>query len=140
MSQTHGTRSKEYQALFLVWGAVCPGHHRAAEVGRAQKQSLSGEEAVKSRTGAGKKDRRKILATIDRLCSAISQPITFRFSRLVGAMLKEIPVDREPVPQFKLYMWPWRALGASNVESTQRPCFFSRATTEKASHSSYYDR
>jgi len=104
MSQTHGARSKEYQALFLVWGAVCPGHHRAAEVGRAKKQSSSGEETVKSGTGAGKKDRRKILATIDRLCFVISQSITVRFSRLVGVMLKEIPVDREPSPQFKLSM------------------------------------
>jgi len=104
MSQTHGTRSKEYQALFLGWGAVIHNNHRAAEVGRAKKQSSSGEETVKSGTGAGKKDRRKILATIDRLCFVISQSITVRFSRLVGVMLKEIPVDCEPLPQFKLYM------------------------------------
>jgi hypothetical protein len=104
MSQTHGARSKEYQALFLVWGAVCPGHHRAAEVGRAKKPSSSCEEAVKSGTGAGNKDRRKNLATIDRLCFVISQSITLRFSRLVGVMLKEIPVDREPLPQFEFYM------------------------------------
>lgn len=32
------------------------------------------------------------------------QPITLRFSRLVGDVLKEIPEDREPLPQFKFYM------------------------------------
>lgn len=40
---------------------------------------------------------------------AISQPITLRFSRLVGDILKEIPADREPLPQFKFYIRPWRA-------------------------------
>jgi hypothetical protein len=30
-------------------------------------------------------------------------PITIRFSRLVGDIMKEIPADREPEPQFKFY-------------------------------------
>jgi len=34
---------------------------------------------------------------------AISKPITLRFSQLVGDVLKEIPTDREPLPQFKFY-------------------------------------
>ena len=34
---------------------------------------------------------------------AISKPITLRFSQLVGDILKEIPADREPLPQFKFY-------------------------------------
>lgn len=35
---------------------------------------------------------------------AISKPITLRFSELVGDILKEIPADREPLPQFKFYI------------------------------------
>lgn len=31
-------------------------------------------------------------------------PITLRFSELVGDIMKEIPSDREPLPQFKYYM------------------------------------
>lgn len=31
-------------------------------------------------------------------------PITLRFSLLVGDILREIPADREPLPQFKFYM------------------------------------
>ena len=31
-------------------------------------------------------------------------PITLRFSELVGEILREIPEDREPLPQFKFYM------------------------------------
>lgn len=31
-------------------------------------------------------------------------PITLRFARLVGDILREIPSDREPLPQFKFYM------------------------------------
>ena len=31
-------------------------------------------------------------------------PITLRFSRLVGDIMREIPNDREPLPQFKYYM------------------------------------
>ncbi|MGA2610380.1 MAG: hypothetical protein ABSH01_23295 [Terriglobia bacterium] len=31
-------------------------------------------------------------------------PVTIRFSRLVGDILKEIPGDREPLPQLKFYM------------------------------------
>ena len=31
-------------------------------------------------------------------------PITLRFSELVGDILREIPEDREPLPQFKFYM------------------------------------
>lgn len=31
-------------------------------------------------------------------------PITLRFSRLVGDIMREIPPDREPLPQFKYYM------------------------------------
>jgi hypothetical protein len=31
-------------------------------------------------------------------------PITLTFSRLVGDIMKEIPEDREPMPQFKFYM------------------------------------
>lgn len=30
-------------------------------------------------------------------------PITIRFSRLVGDIMKEVPADREPEPQFKFY-------------------------------------
>ena len=30
-------------------------------------------------------------------------PITIRFSRLVGDIMREVPVDREPEPQFKFY-------------------------------------
>lgn len=33
-----------------------------------------------------------------------SLPITIKFSRLVGDILKEIPDDREPLPQFKFYI------------------------------------
>lgn len=33
-----------------------------------------------------------------------SSPITVRFSRLVGDIMREIPVDREPQPNFKYYM------------------------------------
>ncbi len=31
-------------------------------------------------------------------------PITLRFSDLVGEIMREIPTDREPMPQFKFYM------------------------------------
>lgn len=31
-------------------------------------------------------------------------PITIRFSRLVGEIMREIPADREPLPQFKFYI------------------------------------
>lgn len=31
-------------------------------------------------------------------------PITLRFSRLVGDILREVPADREPQPKFKFYM------------------------------------
>jgi hypothetical protein len=31
-------------------------------------------------------------------------PITLRFSRLVGEIMREIPPDRDPLPQFKYYM------------------------------------
>ncbi|MBA4158729.1 MAG: hypothetical protein H0X65_14810 [Gemmatimonadetes bacterium] len=30
-------------------------------------------------------------------------PVTIRFSRLVGDIMREIPADREPMPQFKFY-------------------------------------
>ena len=32
------------------------------------------------------------------------RPITLRFSQLVGDIMREIPPDREPLPQFKFYM------------------------------------
>ncbi len=32
------------------------------------------------------------------------RPITLRFSQLVGDIMREIPPDREPLPQFKYYM------------------------------------
>lgn len=32
------------------------------------------------------------------------RPITLRFSQLVGDIIREIPPDREPLPQFKYYM------------------------------------
>ncbi len=31
-------------------------------------------------------------------------PITLRFSDLVGEIMREIPIDRDPLPQFKFYM------------------------------------
>jgi hypothetical protein len=31
-------------------------------------------------------------------------PVTLRFASLVGEIMKEIPVDREPLPQFKFYI------------------------------------
>jgi hypothetical protein len=31
-------------------------------------------------------------------------PITIRFSRLVGEIKREVPSDREPLPQFKFYI------------------------------------
>jgi len=31
-------------------------------------------------------------------------PVTIRFSRLVGDILKEFPPDKEPLPQLKFYM------------------------------------
>ena len=31
-------------------------------------------------------------------------PITLRFSRLVGDVLREVPGDREPQPKYKFYM------------------------------------
>lgn len=31
-------------------------------------------------------------------------PITIKFSRLVGEIMREIPADREPLPQFKFYI------------------------------------
>ena len=31
-------------------------------------------------------------------------PVTLRFAELVGDILKEIPADREPLPQFKFYI------------------------------------
>jgi hypothetical protein len=31
-------------------------------------------------------------------------PITLRFARLVGDILREIPPECEPLPQFKFYM------------------------------------
>jgi len=31
-------------------------------------------------------------------------PITIKFSELVGDVLREIPPDREPLPQFKFYI------------------------------------
>lgn len=33
-----------------------------------------------------------------------SLPITLKFSRLVGDIMREIPPDREPLPQYKYYM------------------------------------
>jgi len=33
-----------------------------------------------------------------------SLPITLKFSRLVGDIMREIPPDREPLPQYKFYM------------------------------------
>jgi hypothetical protein len=32
-----------------------------------------------------------------------AEPITIRFSRLVGEIMREVPADREPQPQFKFY-------------------------------------
>ncbi len=32
------------------------------------------------------------------------RPITLRFSQLVGDIMREIPANREPLPQFKFYM------------------------------------
>jgi hypothetical protein len=32
------------------------------------------------------------------------EPITLRFSRLVGDVLREVPADREPQPKYKFYM------------------------------------
>jgi hypothetical protein len=34
-------------------------------------------------------------------CGAL--PVTIRFSRMVGDIMREIPADREPMPQFKFY-------------------------------------
>jgi len=31
-------------------------------------------------------------------------PVTLRFASLVGEIMKEIPGDREPLPQFKFYI------------------------------------
>jgi hypothetical protein len=31
-------------------------------------------------------------------------PITIKFSRLVGEIMREVPRDREPLPQFKFYI------------------------------------
>jgi len=31
-------------------------------------------------------------------------PITIRFSRLVGDIMREIPPGRDPLPNFKFYM------------------------------------
>jgi hypothetical protein len=31
-------------------------------------------------------------------------PITIKFSGLVGEIMREIPADREPLPQFKFYI------------------------------------
>lgn len=31
-------------------------------------------------------------------------PITLRFSRLVGDVLREVPADREPQPKYKYYV------------------------------------
>jgi hypothetical protein len=31
-------------------------------------------------------------------------PITVRFARLVGDIMREIPADRDPLPQFKFYI------------------------------------
>ncbi len=33
-----------------------------------------------------------------------SLPITLRFSQLVGDIMREIPKDRDPLPNFKFYM------------------------------------
>jgi hypothetical protein len=30
--------------------------------------------------------------------------VTLRFAELVGDIMKEIPTDREPLPQFKFYI------------------------------------
>jgi hypothetical protein len=32
------------------------------------------------------------------------EPITLRFSRLVGDVLREVPADWEPQPKYKFYM------------------------------------
>ena len=32
------------------------------------------------------------------------EPITLRFSRLVGDVLREVPADREPQPKYKFHM------------------------------------
>jgi hypothetical protein len=32
------------------------------------------------------------------------RPVTMRFAQLVGEIMKEIPPDREPLPQFKFYI------------------------------------
>jgi hypothetical protein len=34
----------------------------------------------------------------------MKMPITLRFSELVGDVLREVPPDREPLPQFKYYV------------------------------------
>jgi hypothetical protein len=31
-------------------------------------------------------------------------PITIRFSKLVGEVMREVPADRDPLPQFKFYI------------------------------------
>lgn len=31
-------------------------------------------------------------------------PITIKFSRLVGEIMREVPRDREPLPKFKFYI------------------------------------
>ena len=33
-----------------------------------------------------------------------SYPITLKFSDLVGEVMREIPADRDPLPQFKFYI------------------------------------
>jgi hypothetical protein len=33
-----------------------------------------------------------------------SLPITLKFSRLVGEIMREIPADQDPLPQYKYYM------------------------------------
>lgn len=35
---------------------------------------------------------------------ADADPITLRFSRQVGDILREVPADREPLPQYRYYM------------------------------------
>jgi hypothetical protein len=31
-------------------------------------------------------------------------PITIKFSKLVGEIMREVPRDRQPLPQFKFYI------------------------------------
>ena len=61
VSEAHGPRPKQSEAVFLLWVVVSSRNKEATQAGRPKRQSSSCEETVKREEGVSKKNRRKIL-------------------------------------------------------------------------------